>query len=180
MKQLAILDTLALGRKDYRHFVILRHLLRTLQQESFGLAVHVLAHTTPHPDIFWTKNNWIPAEVSNAVKPHLSWSLEDVNRFFDWIPWEEWTRGGLGQSAYMLLVNDPDALKKCLEVSASALRDGMDEVSLPALYVALYLSGEAAKAVYWDFASVNPRVRSLHMASEVEYLLEQFGHVSMF
>jgi hypothetical protein len=61
-----------LGRHDPRPLVLLRHLLPSLEGRSFLAALNVLAHATSHPDIFWTRQNWIsPPSRKRSSSPSI-------------------------------------------------------------------------------------------------------------
>jgi hypothetical protein len=70
----AIFDAFALGRSDARVLIGLRYLLRGLGKEGRRVAIHVLSHATPHPDIYWHEGNWIPETVKAALRPHFRWT----------------------------------------------------------------------------------------------------------
>ena len=52
--QSALFDCLALGRWDARYLKLVRTALPSIgDQQSFYMAISLLSHATPHPDIFW-------------------------------------------------------------------------------------------------------------------------------
>lgn len=101
-----------LGRHDARPLVLLRHLLSSLANRSLLDAIQVLAHATAHPDIFWTKQNWISPNVEREVRASFRWSSDEL---FDLVNAVEtmdasgvdWQRGGVGQSLWSIMVVDP-------------------------------------------------------------------------
>jgi hypothetical protein len=63
-----IVDAFAVGRHDPTAFLLLAALFHRLPKACRRLAVVALAMTTLHPDVFWTKDNWIPTQVSTIVR----------------------------------------------------------------------------------------------------------------
>jgi len=66
----AVFDAWALGRHDARYLILLRRLILELLPRALRHAIAALAHAAPHPDIFWTKDNWILPEIKRQVQGH--------------------------------------------------------------------------------------------------------------
>lgn len=107
----AVFDVWALGRHDHRYLIILRRLILELKPAAVRIAIFLLSHATPHPDIFWTKKNWIPEEIKKQVRPTFRWAPEEIAYMISVLDVEEWGRGTLGQSLDMLLYEDPGGVK---------------------------------------------------------------------
>jgi len=177
----ALADCFAVGRSEPRVLILLRYLLDLLSGESLKVGMLVLAHATPHPDIFWSyKHNWIPEEVRVQVRPHFNWSHEELCRMFAAVEWSEWERGNNGQNLYMLLLEDPNIAAKMERVAVTFLESGQDEHAFGAMYLVIYWAAEDAAAKYEELVSKHPGFRALRMAAEVEYALGEVGWVSLF
>jgi hypothetical protein len=76
----AALDCFAIGRFDSRGLILLREVLTRLSGEGFKTGTHLLAHTTPHPDIFWTKDSWISEPIKREVRSALIWQPSELRQ----------------------------------------------------------------------------------------------------
>lgn len=106
-----------LGRRDPRPLILLRRLLTSLSARSLLDGITVLAHATPHPDIFWTKRNWITPLIEKEVQATLRWSAEELATLVHAVETMDdggvdWQRGGVGQSLWSIMVVDPDLCEK--------------------------------------------------------------------
>jgi hypothetical protein len=100
-----------LGRHDPRPLILLRRVLPSLEGWSFLSALQVLAHASSHPDIFWTRQNWISPPVEEAVNQSFRWSADEVLRLVDRFETmdeggADWYRGGSGQNLWSILGAD--------------------------------------------------------------------------
>jgi Domain of unknown function (DUF4365) len=176
----ALSDCFAVGRTEASVLILLRYLLNLLTEESLKVAILVLAHATSHPDIFWTKDNWIPEEVRSKLRPHLRWGHDELCRLFAAIEWSEWERGNNGKNLYMLIHNDPDIAEKMERVAVAFLELGQEEHAFGAMYLVIYWAAENAAAKYAELTERYPAFRSLRMAAELESILKEFGGVYLF
>jgi hypothetical protein len=176
----ALLDCFAYGRADHRVFIIIRHLLAMLNGEALRVAIGILAHTTPHPDILWSKSNWVPEEIGPIIAPYLRWRPEEVWRLLSEIAWEEWQRGDTGPDLYMLLTQDPDIRKKVEWVAVEAMREGDEAAAWAALYLAVYWAGDKGAEKYRELLEIEPELRGLDLIGDLEYSLGECGCVSLF
>lgn len=101
-----VIDAWALGRGDARFLTLLKRLIVHLDVQATRRAIWTLSHATPHPDIFWTADNWLPDAVRWQVQRSFRWSSEELEHLFLAIGPDEWGRGTLGQSLHMLLLQD--------------------------------------------------------------------------
>ena len=180
IREAALLDCFAAGRSDPRVFVILRYLLTMLNDEALRIALHVLAHVTPHPDVFWHKSNWVPENVRAVVRPHLQWSTLEIKIFLSEISWEEWQRGDVGQSLYMLLLEDAAIRDKIDYVARAAIDGGDDQAAWAALYLAVYWAGKQGGQKYRELVSSASELRRLPLVRELEGTLREHGWVTLF
>ena len=175
----AILDCFALGRSEARIFIGLRYLLRALDRGGVRAFLYVLAHLTPHPDVFWHSENWISQDVKLALQPHLSWQPDEIFRLLEVVEFEEFERGGMGQSLCMLLVQDTDVVDKILEVAVQA-GESNREVANVALYLHLYWLGENAPEHFADLLNAYPELAFLPDIPEITQQLQDYGYLAMF
>lgn len=174
-----ILDCFTLGREDPRLFVGLRYMLFHLHISVLHTGIIALAHLTPHPDIFWTEKTWFPQQVTDQVRPHLRWSIDEVSRFLSLVPAEEWTRGQMGQNIYMLLLEDPEIDRK-LEAAAKGLLDENFDATLLAVYLLLERAGEEGGALLRKLIQQMPMLYDDPIIREVEDVLREHGSVSFW
>ena len=104
-----------LGRRDPRPLILLRNLLPRMHGVSLSDGITVLAHATPHPDIFWTSRNWISKPVEEEVQAAMRWSPSELVSLVYGVEQLDpefvgWQRGGLGQSLWSIIAVDPGAL----------------------------------------------------------------------
>jgi hypothetical protein len=180
LSESAILDCFALGRSDSRIFIGLRYLLRAFDREVLRSLIYVLTHLTPHPDIYWQEQNWIPNEVKQVVQPHLCWEHDEILRLIHAVDNDEYQRGGMGQSLYMLFVQDPDIEVKMASVAVQAANSGDEEAANIALYLHLYWLGEDAPQHFTKLLSSNANLRSLSYVPEISQQLNDYGYLAMF
>ncbi len=103
--QSALFDCLVLGRRDPRYLTLVRTSLPFIDdQKSFYMAIDLLAHATPHPDIFWHRGNYIQPETATEVCKSFRWTPGEIAMLLARLPEEGmWSRGTVGQSLYMIL-----------------------------------------------------------------------------
>lgn len=176
-----LLDCFAFGRSDPRVLVVLRYLLPSLRDDSLLLAITVLSHVTPHPDIFWHANNWIPEEARQRIRPHLQWTEDEILRLLDDVPWERWQRGSQGQDLYMLLKEDRDIECKMERVAVRALHAGTMDAAFAALYLVIYWAGAAGAEKLAQMVQRDHRFKMLSLHNElVSCLHDSGGYVCLF
>ncbi len=108
----AVFDAWALGRHDARFLIILRRLILDLRAPAVRRAIVALSHAAPHPDIFWTKDNWIPPHVEQQVQESFRWSPQEVAHMISVFDVEDFGRGTLGQCFDVLMYEDRDVAAK--------------------------------------------------------------------
>ena len=108
--QSALFDCLALGRHDPRYFTLVRRYLPFIEdQRSFYMAISLLAHATPHPNILWHPGNCIPEAVAEEICKSFRWTPSDIAMLLARLCLPEggmWSYGTIGHTLYMLLRED--------------------------------------------------------------------------
>lgn len=176
----ALYDCLGAGRSEPGFLILLRYLIGLLSDLPLKCAVSVLAHATPHPDILWSRHNWISDHVQSLLKPYFCWTHDEICRLFAAFDWTEWERGNCGQDLYMLLTQDSQIEQKMERVAVDFLQRDDDEHAFGALYLVIYWAGEQGREKYEELVSEYPGFRSLGLSGELEYILGDVGHVSLF
>ena len=175
----ALVDCFALGRSDYRLFVALRHVMFSFNGVTFQTAIHLLAHTTPHPDIVWDTHNWIPDEVCKKVVPHFRWTVDELIRLVGAASWSEWTRTGVGESIYMLVKEDPDFVTKMERAAVRALHSRQRKAAFIAMYLTIYETDDSNRK-YEQFLSRDSRFGDFSISPEIEECLAEHGGLPLF
>lgn len=101
-------QSLILGFRSSHALVALRRVLVSLDPLARAHAVESLAHCTPHPDIFWTKDTLLPTDVRKEVCATFRWSADEIAALLGVIDENGIDRGSVGQSMYMLIFEDPN------------------------------------------------------------------------
>lgn len=179
-QMVALYDCFAMGRKRPEIFKCMRYLMPAYKMENLRLSIWLLSHATPHPDVLWTRENVVDTNVETALRPHLKWSDAEAERMLRAVPWEEWHRGGLGESLFMLLREDPKRIRLMKSVLDSSLKCGEDEVAFSAFYLALYWSKEDAKRQFKELTETHPRLLHIDLVKEVEVMLRHAKEVPLF
>jgi len=100
-------QSLMLGSRSSHSLVALRRVIANLDPVARAHAVNVLAHCTPHPDIFWTPDTLLPRAIRDEVCSTMRWSLEELAALLEVIDENGIDRGSTGQSMFMLVFEDP-------------------------------------------------------------------------
>lgn len=176
----ALYDCFALGRSDARVLITLRYLIKTLDNFSVLTAIRILSHTTPHPDIFWNSNNWIPEKVTEKVRSHLNWEIQEICYLLSAVTWENWQRGDYGEDLYMILREDSEIHQKMEEVAIFAIDHYIDDVAFTALYLSIYWAGEHGFEKYQKMLSLRSDFQRLSLVNDLYQILSEFGYIILF
>jgi hypothetical protein len=108
----ALYDAWALGRFDAKFLLIVRRLVMDLKPEPLRRAIFFLSHAGGHPNILWTKDNWIPPEVEQRILPSFRWSPEEGARMLQAVDYSDWGYHSLGECLDVLFYEDPKIVPK--------------------------------------------------------------------
>lgn len=180
----AIVDCWALGRSDARAFLLLRRTLPALEGLSLRHAIEVLSHLTPHPDIFWHNGNWIPPEIERQVLPTFRWSAQEVSHLVRAVEHMDdegagWERGGLGQSLWCLLIEDPDLGSSVLPAIGLALKSDDLDAAFRLLIIHQYLADDSLAAAREAIAT-HPGLEAHVDIGELLRLIAEFGFFDVY
>lgn len=180
----AALDCFAIGRFDSRGLLLLRAVLTRLSGNGFKAGAHLLAHATPHPDIVWTGNNWIPEPIKRQVRSTLIWQPFELRQLLGKLASiddeETWGRGTVGQSLYSLFVEDPGIDGKLEAALSEAIRTWEDEIAYQLFFIAVYRSQEEARDYCTELTRRFPRLLEDTRVLEIRAVVEQFGWIDIF
>ncbi len=179
-----IFNCWTLGRRDPRPLILLRRLLPSMTGRSLIDGITVLAHATSHPDIFWTKQNWITPLIEDEVRATLRWSSEELATLVHAVETldvggVDWQRGGVGQSLWSIMVVDPDLCQKL----PSAIRicveaDGL-QAALRLVICYQYLVDDPV-AVVDTIMKEYPALASDEMAGWVVEHVHEWGRIDVY
>jgi hypothetical protein len=199
----ALFDCLAAGRHDPRYFKLIRPALAIINdQPSVWTAIHLLAHATAHPDIFWHKGNYIPENIAREIRSSYRWTPNEIAMLLARMPEEGlWSRGTIGQSLYMILVADSSLDWSLERVILEAFR--VDELTwrsswirgapfgpkwvradrqaviLPALTLLLYRASNPPELLD-ELVDRMPPIRNIEMFFDIAETVNEFGHLDIF
>jgi hypothetical protein len=155
------------------------------------LAVVTLALTTSHPDVFWTKQNWIPELVSTTVRERCRWTAIDIAALLDEIDETGMDRGAIGQTVFHVLNLDRNLQPKLF--NAALDRALPIATRFWAAAILLGLAGQSAPDVLDNLLETDrtrgdedglfPPSNRLEEVENFEYLVQsvaEFGYVSLF
>jgi hypothetical protein len=83
-----------------------------LEPEALRPAIWLLSHVGSHPNILWTKDNWIPPEAERQFLPSFRWSPEEIAHMIRSVDAEDYGRGTLGECLDVLLYEDANVVAK--------------------------------------------------------------------
>jgi hypothetical protein len=108
----AVYDAWALSRSDPKYLLIVRRFLMDLQPNPLRRAIFLLSHVGSHPNIFWTKDNWIPPAAESQLLPAFRWSPEELAHMLKAVDPTDYGYGTLGECFDVLLYEDPNVVAK--------------------------------------------------------------------
>lgn len=175
----AVFDAWALGRHDARYLLLLRRLILELQPHATRRAIAALAHIGVHPDIFWTKDNWIGKEIRELVRPSFRWTPEEIAHMIRTIDNSEWGRGTLGQSFDVLMYEDPNAVAKLRSSVGLMLGAGDFVAGVRAAMLALSHSRDARQELSLLIEG-QPTLLDNEWFREIAATVREFGDFSLY
>jgi hypothetical protein len=175
----AVFDCWTVWRSDARAFHLLRRALPSLRGKGLLNAIVILSHLTPHPDILWHANNWVPPEIEEEVQPTFRWSHEEVCDLVCAVEDCGWERGSIGQCLWMLLIQDPDLKRSTLPAIGLAVARDELEAAFRLLLVHQYLAKDALAATRKALVQ-HPALATHELANELLVQIAESGRVSLW
>lgn len=142
----AAYDAWALSRSEPKYLLLLRRFIMDLQPESLRRTIWLLSHVGSHPNILWTKDNWIKPEAEGLLLPSFRWSPEELAHMLRAVPHEDYGKGTLGESLDVLLYEDTTIVRKLHLAIPLLLRDPDTTWAVRAASLALTHSRNQRKA----------------------------------
>jgi hypothetical protein len=108
----AVYDAWALSRSDPKYLLIMRRFVMDLEPEALRRAIFLLSHAGSHPNILWTKDNWISPPVEAQILPTFRWAPEEIARMVQAVNYSDWGYGTLGECLDVLFYEDANIVDK--------------------------------------------------------------------
>lgn len=175
----AVYDAWALGRHDSRYLLLLRRLIIELRGPSVRRAIIALSHATPHPDIFWTNNNWIPEAIKVRARASFRWSPREVAHMLDVVGDDDWGRGTVAESLDMLIREDPDCASVLDSTLGMLLVNNLHHAASGAALLLLAYS-EDPRATLTSLAQRYPGLQSDDWFREIADTVKTWGAISPY
>jgi len=175
----AVYDAWALSRSDAKYLLILRRFIMDLKPEPLRRAIWLLSHVGSHPDIFWTKDNWIRPETDKQVLPSFRWSPEEIAHMLRAVDHSDYGRGTLGQCLDLLLYEDRAVVQKLIIAIALLLKDADTTQAIRAATLALTHSRDQRKQLATLDADF-PNLREDEWFRDVAASVEESGNLSLY
>jgi hypothetical protein len=175
----AVFDAWALGRFDARYFLVLRRLILDLRSEALIQAIVLLSHAGDHPDIFWTKDNWVPQKIQDAILPAFKWSPEEIAHMLKVVDDEDWGRGTRGQCIDVLLYEDRKVVPK-LELAIGLLLEEDEESAAARAAMLSLIHSRDQRQELNRLAECYPILLEDEWFREVAATVRESGFISMY
>ncbi len=179
-QEIAIWDCFALARRSAAALVALRRSFLAMDHRASRSAAIALSLCTPHPDVLWTRDNWLPPAIQRAVADSMRWSVQEAWQLLALIgPEGGFARGSFGQSIYMLLVQHPDC-ENVIRQTAMAAASEDPEVTLWAVLLLLHLCGGRGPDEWHALLAARPEIAKMPLAAEYAETLRLDGYISVW
>jgi hypothetical protein len=184
VRRRGVFNCWTLGRHDPRPLILLRRLLPSLTERSLIDGIHVLAHATSHPDIFWTKQNWISPLVEEDIQASFRWFPDELAELVNAVETmdgggADWQRGGVGQSLWSIMVVDPELCSKLPAAIHTCVEAGRIQAAVRLLICYQYLTDNPVADVDAIMAA-NPALAEDEMAGWVVEKLHEHGSFPVY
>lgn len=184
LRRRGVFNCWTLGRRDPRPLIILRRLLPWMTGRSLIDGITVLAHATPHPDIFWTQRSWIPPLIENKVRAALRWSSDELATLVNAVETmddggSDWQRGGVGQSLWSIMVVDPDLCQKLPGAVRICMEAGQLQAALRLVICYQYLADDPV-AIVDAMMKEHPTLAEDEMAGYLVEHVHEWGRLDVY
>lgn len=184
VRRRGVFNCWTLGRRDPRPLILLRRLLPSMTARSLLDGISVLAHVTSHPDIFWTKQNWITPLIENEVRETLRWSPEELATLVNAVETMDdgganWQRGGVGQSLWSIMVVDADLRQKLPGAVRICVEAGHLEAALRLVICYQYLADDPM-AVVDAMIKEHPALADEEMTGYLVEHVREWGRLDVY
>lgn len=175
---MGIADTFALGRHDPNALLLLCALFHRLPKQCRYEALLALAMATHHPDVFWSKDNWIPSGVKDVVQRRCRWTAPDIDALLAMIDEDGVQRGSLGQAVVHVLELDHSVNDRLFEAAVTPGRP--EKGRFWAAAILLFNAGDEAPPLLARLLRLAPGLGDVDHFEELESAIHDHGWVSLF
>lgn len=109
----AVWEAFAMGHRNAEPLIAVRRAFLALDRSAAAEAIYALSLCTPHPDIFWSKDNWLPPGIQNWVAGTYRWSVHDVCQLLEHVREGEGLLHGLVTSELACPRGGPERMSTC-------------------------------------------------------------------
>lgn len=175
----AVYDAWALSRSDAKYLLVLRRFLMDLEPKALRRAIFLLSHAGSHPNILWTKDNWIPPHVEEQILPSFRWSPEEIARMLRAVDYSDWGYGTLGECLDVLFYEDPNIVAKLHIAIELLLKDPKKEHAVRAATLALTHSKDKRKELS-SLKHEHPALMEEEWSQDVSTAVTESGDFSLY
>lgn len=176
--EVGVADAFAHARQDVTALLLVGALFRRLPKGARGLALTVLAMATRHPDIGWTRGNWIPDGIKREFEARCRWSRDDVEAILEMIDERGIERGSVGQNVFHVLELDRSLGDRLFEVASDTKR--ASGARFWAAAILLYQAEYDAPLLLARMRRRAPDLAGLDGFSELASVIQEHGCVDLF
>ena len=157
-QEAAVWDCFAIARRSADALTAVRRCFLALGEDGRLAGLVALAFCTPHPDVYWTKQNRLPDPIRRTVCTSMRWNVAEARQLLEMVdPETAFERGSVGQCIYMLLFEDPNCRELARRTAVAAVTDA-PMVASWATAIYLYLADKRAPAEWARLCAERPEV----------------------
>jgi hypothetical protein len=175
----AVYDAWALSRSDAKYLLIMRRFVMDLEPKALRRAIFLLSHAGSHPNILWTKDNWIPPHVEEQILPSFRWSRDEIARMLRAADYSDWGYGTLGECLDVLFYEDPNIVAELHIAIKLLLKDPEKEHAVRAATLALTHSKDKRKELS-ALMQEHPALMDEEWFQEVSAAVNESGEFSLY
>lgn len=175
----AVCDAWALSRSEPKYLLIMRRFLMDLLPESLRRAIWLLSHVGSHPNIFWTKDNWIRPEAEAQLLPSFRWSPEEIAHMLRAVDYSDYGRGSLGECLDVLLYEDVNVVPKLHIAIKLLIRDPDITQAVRAATLAITHSRDQLGEIVM-LARNHPKLTEHEWFQDVSAAIREGGTLSLY
>jgi hypothetical protein len=175
----AVYDAWALSRSDPKYLLLLRRFTLDLQPEALRRTIWLLSHVGSHPNILWTKDNWIKPEAEGLLLPSFRWSSEELAHMLRAVPHEDYGKGTLGECLDVLLYEDLNIVRKLHLAIPLLLRDPDTTWAVRAASLALTHSRNQRKELV-RLVKAFPSLMDHEWFHDIAASVNEFGSLTLY
>ena len=175
----AVYDAWALSRSDAKYLLIMRRFVMDLESKALQRAIFLLSHAGSHPNILWTKDNWIPPHVEEQILPSFRWSPVEIARMIRAVDYSDWGYGTLGECLDVLFYEDPNIVAELHIAITLLLKDPEKEHAVRAATLALTHSKDKRKELS-ALTQEHPALMEEEWFQDVSAAVTQSGDFTLY